>query len=90
MARCQRWRWVRWTRSRGGLFVVGRLAWYRTSIDGISRKGKVSVAVKGVETPIGVWEIKDEVTDFALGGVRVELQVEDCANVVWGDNGPLH
>ena len=87
----QDWRWVGRTGARSWLLVVCSNARLCTSVDGITGECEMSGSLKDEETGCldERREIEDKVADLALGGVGVELEVEDCAFVFGGDGRPF-
>lgn len=87
----QDWWWVRWARTWSRLLIVCSNARLRTSIDGITSECEMTRSLEDEETGCldERREVEDEVADFALGGVGIELKVEDCAFVFGRDGRPF-
>lgn len=87
----QDWRWVGRTGAWSRLLVVRSNTRLCTSVDGITSEREMPRSFEDEETGCldERREVEDEVADFALGGVGVELEVEDCAFVFWGDGRPF-
>lgn len=82
---------IRRTRSSPRLIRICRLARHRASVDVVPREGELTAAEKQEVARRGevVGEVKDEVADLALGGVGVDDEVEDGAEVARSDFRPL-
>jgi len=78
-----RW-WIRWAGTSPWLIIVGGLASHRASIDIIAGKSESTASSEDEETGClkDVGEVEHKVADVALGGIGIELEVEDCAEVV--------
>lgn len=83
IARFHNWRWIRWTRSRARLFRICCLAWHSSSIDVIPSEGEFPTAYEHEVARClqVVREVEDKITHFALRGIGVEDEIEDCAEV---------
>lgn len=70
------------------MVVVRSNASLCTSVDIVTGKGEMTRALKDEETR-GLnkrRKVEDKIADLALGGVRVELEIEDCA-FIFGSYG---
>jgi hypothetical protein len=78
-----RW-WIWWAGTGSSLVVVRRLASDRASVDIVAGEGKSATSCEYEEAGSlkDTGKFKDEVADLALRGVGLELEVEDCAEVV--------